>query len=334
MTAGAKAPLSESVLAVRDLNVAFRSRGSLVDIVRSLNFEIGRGEAFAIIGESGSGKSTTAQAIMGLLPDIAEISGEVLLAGENIERLSQRARRRLLGQRISLISQDALSALNPCTTVGYQIAEVLMVHRGVPKKAAMARAVELLALTGISAPSERVNHYPHQFSGGMRQRALIAIALALEPELLIADEPTTALDATIKAQILSLLSSLREKFGMSVLLITHDMGAVAKLADRMLVMYAGKAVEAGPVSDVFARPRHPYTRALLRSMPRLDRPADSLAAIPGAPPVPNLPVPGCSFHPRCDQAGGVCSVTPPIETVFDDGRRVSCHFAGQEDLNV
>jgi oligopeptide/dipeptide ABC transporter ATP-binding protein len=321
-------------LSVRDLNVSFRSRNGDVPIVHDLSFDIGRGEVFAIIGESGSGKSTTAQAIMGLLSQNANVQGDIYLGEENIETLSARARRRLLGQRIALISQDALAALNPCTTVGYQIAEVLMVHRGVSKKDAMARAVELLALTGISAPSERVHHYPHQFSGGMRQRALIAIALALNPELLIADEPTTALDATIKAQILDLLSSLREKFGMSILLITHDMGAVARLADRLLVMYAGRPMEVGDVATVFANLGHPYTRALLRSMPRLDRQRAVLEAVPGTPPIPSEPISGCPFHPRCDRMESICHAIEPPAMVLPDRRRVACHFAAREPVNA
>ncbi|WP_114773068.1 ABC transporter ATP-binding protein [Microvirga subterranea] len=317
-------------LAVRDLNVSFRSLGGEVRIVRDISFEIPRGEVFAIIGESGSGKSTTAQAIMGLQPKGATVRGQILLGKDDIQAMAPRARRRLNGQRVSLISQDALSALNPCTTVGYQIAEVLMVHRGVAKQEAMARAVELLSLTGIPAPSERVNHYPHQFSGGMRQRALIAIALALEPELLIADEPTTALDATIKAQILTLLASLRERFGMSILLITHDMGAVARLADRVLVMYAGQAMEVGDVASVFARPEHPYTRALLESMPRLDKHGALLEAIPGTPPSPSEVAHGCPFQPRCAFAGDICREQMPPAVERSNGGHVACHFALRE----
>jgi len=317
-------------LTVRDLNVSFRSRAGEVRIVRDLSFEIPRGEVFAIIGESGSGKSTTAQAIMGLQPKGAAVRGSILLGKDDIQSMSPRERRRLNGQRISLISQDALSALNPCTTVGYQIAEVLMIHRRVSKAEAMERAVELLSLTGIPAPSERVHHYPHQFSGGMRQRALIAIALAMDPELLIADEPTTALDATIKAQILALLASLRAKFGMSILLITHDMGAVARLADRVLVMYAGQAMEVGDVTSVFSRPQHPYTRALLDSMPRLDKHGASLEAIPGTPPSPSDVASGCPFQPRCTLARDICCERMPPLVAHPSGGLVACHFALRE----
>jgi oligopeptide/dipeptide ABC transporter ATP-binding protein len=290
---------------------------------------VARGEIFAVIGESGSGKSSMAQATMGLLPSSVEVSGEIYLDDLPVHTLSNTARRRISGERVAMISQDALSSLNPCTTVGYQIAETLMVHRGTRKQAAMEEAVKLLALTGIPAPQERVNHYPHQFSGGMRQRALIAMALALQPDLLIADEPTTALDATVKAQILQLLMHLREKLSMSILIVTHDMGVVARMADRMLVMYAGQAVEAGEVTEVFARPAHPYTKALLEAMPRLDHDADELSAIPGAPPSPQRLPPGCPFHPRCWRAEPLCSHEAPAPSYPSAGRMALCHFPGE-----
>lgn len=321
----------EITLTVRDLSVTLRSRGALVQIIKNVSFEIAHGEIFALIGESGSGKTTTAQAIMGLLPQHAHVTGEVLLKGTNILQLSPSKRRKLLGKRIAFVSQDALSALNPCTTVGYQIAEVLMVHRKTPKSEAMERAAELLRLTGVSAPKERIHHYPHQFSGGMRQRALIAMALALDPEILIADEPTTALDATVKAQINELLLSLREQFGMSVLLITHDMGTVARLADRLMVMYAGQSAEEGYVEETFAQPMHPYTRLLLRSIPRLDNPKSRLSAIRGAPPTPGTRPHGCPFEPRCDIAQAVCQSTEPLLRQFPDNRRAACHFSRAGD---
>lgn len=316
-----------TTLGVRDLNVRFRSRGGWVHVVKNLSFDVRRGEVFAIVGESGSGKSTSAQAIMGLLPKQTEVTGTISLAGADIGTMSSRAKRNIMGARISLISQDALSSLNPSTTVGYQIAETLMYHRGMRRKDAFTRAVELLHLTGIPSASERVQHYPHQFSGGMRQRALIAMSLALEPELLIADEPTTALDATIKAQILELLSSLRTKFGMSVLLITHDMGAVARLADRMMVMYAGQSMEIGDVRRVFAGSSHPYTAALLRSIPNMRAPGTVLQVIAGSPPTPDEHIGGCPFHPRCPQMESVCTTQKPPEVVLDDGHRVACLFA-------
>nr|WP_315396923.1 ABC transporter ATP-binding protein [uncultured Duganella sp.] len=322
------------VLSVSGLKVGFRSDAGLVEVVRDVSFQVGRGEIFAVIGESGSGKSTMANAVMGLLPSHAEVGGAIELDGMPISALPSRQRRRLCGERLALISQDALTGLNPCTTVGFQIAETLMVHRGESKRAAMARAVELLSLTGIPSAKERAHHYPHQFSGGMRQRVLIAIALALQPDVLIADEPTTALDATIKAQILQLLMRLREELGMAVLLITHDMGAVAKMADRMLVMYAGRAVEAGPVPEVFAQCAHPYTKALLNSIPRLDRGDQRLQAITGTPPSPaNLPS-GCSFNPRCAMAADICRERLPLPRLFGDARLSVCHFAPQEVADV
>ncbi|SAK95540.1 oligopeptide transport ATP-binding ABC transport protein [Caballeronia hypogeia] len=318
------------ILDIADLNVSFSTRAGDVRVVRDLSFRVARGEVFAVIGESGSGKSTMAQAVMGLLSGDATTTGRITLAGQPTMTLGPRARRRLCGERMALISQDALAALNPCTTVGFQIAETLMVHRGMARRAAMRRAIELLTLTGIPSPEDRVHHYPHEFSGGMRQRALIAIALALEPDLLIADEPTTALDATIKAQILQLLMRLRSELGMAVLIVTHDMGVVARMADRMLVMYAGRAVETGPVTDVFDAPAHPYTRALLKAMPRLDCPGEALRAIAGAPPSPQAIPQGCAFHPRCPLAVPECAAELPRPIVFADGRMTLCRFSPDE----
>ena len=321
------APKPQLTLSVRQLNVTFRSRAGVIRAVRDLSVDVGRGEIFAVIGESGSGKSSMAQAVMGLLPASARVSGEVWLGDLAVHALSARQRQRISGERMALISQDALSSLNPCTTVGYQIAETLMVHRGTAKAAAIAEAARLLALTGIPAAQERINHYPYQFSGGMRQRALIAMALALQPDLLIADEPTTALDATIKAQILNLLMRLRQELGMSILIVTHDMGVVARMADRMLVMYAGEGVEAGTATEVFASPAHPYTRALLDAMPRLDHEPDELEAIPGAPPSPRTLPPGCPFHPRCWRAEPLCAADAPPAVPLGLDRFALCHFA-------
>jgi oligopeptide/dipeptide ABC transporter ATP-binding protein len=320
------------VLSVSGLNVTFRSRRGSVPAVRDVSFDIARGEVFAIIGESGSGKSSLAMAMMALLPPAALVTGQIRLAGIDLSTLSGNERRRICGERVSLINQDALSSLNPCTTVGYQIAEMLMVHRSMAKRAAMAEAVRLLALTGVPSPEGRVHHYPHQFSGGMRQRALIAMSLALQPDLVIADEPTTALDATIKAQILQLLTRLRAELGMSILIITHDMGVVAKMADRMLVMYAGQAVETGTVEEVFARPVHPYTQALLEAVPRLDATERPLRAIPGAPPAPSALPPGCPFHPRCPVAESRCALEIPRAVPLAAGRTAACLLA--EDRHV
>ena len=329
-----RCPPGTPVLEVADLNVSFGVGADSVQVVRDLSFSVGSGEVFAVIGESGSGKSTMAQAVMGLLPGNARTDGRILLAGQPIHTLGAAARRRLGGERMALISQDALAALNPCTTVGFQIAETLMVHRGVSRRAAMQRAVELLTLTGIPSPEERAHRYPHEFSGGMRQRALIAMALALEPDILVADEPTTALDATIKAQILQLLMRLKSELGMAVLIVTHDMGVVARMADRMLVMYAGRAVETGPVVDVFDAPAHPYTRALLKAMPRLDRPGQALRAIAGAPPTPQAMPSGCPFHPRCPVSIDRCAQELPQPIRFADGRSSQCRFTPDEVIHA
>jgi len=260
---------AKPLLSVRGLKVDFASRTGSIPAVRGVDFTVGRGEICAVIGESGSGKSTIAQALMGLLPATASVSGELRLDDVDLNALSKRARRRLAGEQIAMITQDALSGLNPCTTVGYQIAETLMVHRGTSKSAAMAEAGRLLEMTGIPSPRERVDDYPHQFSGGMRQRVMIAMALACRPKLLIADEPTTALDVTIQAQILALIRKLQAEENMSVLFITHDMGVVAEIADRTVVMYDGRAVETNTTDAIFADPRQPYTRALIAAVPRL-----------------------------------------------------------------
>jgi oligopeptide/dipeptide ABC transporter ATP-binding protein len=322
------------VLDIAGMNVSFQMRGDEVRVVRDLSFSVARGEVFAVIGESGSGKSTMAQAVMGLLPGNARTSGGISLSGQPIHDLAPAARRRLCGERMALISQDALAALNPCTTVGFQIAETLMVHRGAPRAAAMQQAVELLRLTGIPSPEERVHRYPHEFSGGMRQRALIAMALALEPDILIADEPTTALDATIKAQILQLIMRLKSELGMAVLIVTHDMGVVARMADRMLVMYAGRAVETGSVVEVFDAPAHPYTRALLEAIPRLDRPGQALQAIAGTPPAPQMMPPGCPFHPRCPIAADICTHELPQPVRVGGDRTSLCHFSRGEVIHA
>jgi len=315
------------VLEVRDLTVTATGRRGRARIVSDVSFDIARGEVFAVIGETGSGKSTAAMAVADLLGPDVQVGGSIRFAGADLRALSHRDRRALMGRKIAQISQDALSGLNPSTTVGYQIAEMLMVHLGTPRRAAFDRARELLELTGIPAAAERVHQHPHQFSGGMRQRALIAMALALEPDLLVADEPTTALDATVKAQILQLLSDLRERFGMAIMIITHDMGVVARIADRMMVMYAGRGVEIGAVGPCFRDPGHPYTRALLDTIPRLDRLEAELRAIDGAPPSPFAPVSGCAFHPRCPMRRELCFVAVPQPVRVASGASVLCHFA-------
>ncbi|NUU08151.1 ABC transporter ATP-binding protein [Leifsonia sp. C5G2] len=316
---------STDVLQVRNLSVSFTGAGRDIPAVREVDLRVGRGEFVALLGESGSGKSVTARAIMGLGEEDTRVTADVLRLGEvDLLTLGEEPRRRLRGERIALVLQDALSALNPVMSIGDQIGELFRVHRGASRKEAKARATELLALVGIPAPERRVDDYPHQFSGGMRQRILIAMAIALEPELLIADEPTTALDVTVQAQILDLLGSLRDRLGMGVLLITHDLGVVMEVADRVAVMYAGRIVESGDADTVFARPAHPYTQALLRSVPQAAQRGSDLLTIPGSPPSPARVPSGCSFHPRCHLAVEACrSVRPPLEEVAP-GRRAAC----------
>ncbi|TFD70508.1 ABC transporter ATP-binding protein [Cryobacterium sp. Hb1] len=315
-----------SALRVRDLNVTFTGGGREVRAVRNVDLDVARGEFVALLGESGSGKSVTARAIMGLVDEQTKVEvGELVVAGVDLKGLDDEARRLLRGDRMSLVLQDALSALNPVMTIGKQIGELFRVHRGATAKQARASAIELLALVGIPSPSSRVDDYPHQFSGGMRQRILIAMAIALEPDMLIADEPTTALDVTVQAQILDLLGTLRDQLGMGILLITHDLGVVMEVADRLAVMYAGRIVERGDTDTVLNRPAHPYTEALLRSVPQAADRGERLLTIPGSPPSPAQTPPGCSFNPRCRLAIDLCrSERPPLVEVTLD-RAAACH---------
>ncbi len=314
-----------TALRVRGLDVVFTGERE-VHAVREVDLEVRRGELVALLGESGSGKSVTARAIMGLGDEHTRVSAdELVLSDVDVLGLDAEQMRRLRGERVSLVMQDALSALNPVLTVGAQIGELFRVHRGATRAQARERAVELLGLVGIPSPQRRVDDYPHQFSGGMRQRILIAMAIALEPELLIADEPTTALDVTVQAQILDLLDDLRRRLGMGVLLITHDLGVVMEVADRLAVMYAGRIVEAGDADTVLTRPAHPYTEALLRSVPQAAARGGRLVSIPGSPPSPATTPPGCSFHPRCAYAIDVCrTARPPLREVTP-ARVAACH---------
>ncbi|HYQ64575.1 ABC transporter ATP-binding protein [Actinophytocola sp.] len=314
-------------LRVRGLSVSFAMDSGSVDAVRNVDLDVPRGQLVALLGESGSGKSVTARAVMGLAGPAATVSADSLMLGDtDLGAVSPRQLRGLRGTRMSLVLQDALSALNPVLTIGDQLGELFRVHSGASKRTARANAVDLLGMVGIPAPAQRVGDYPHQFSGGMRQRILIAMAIALEPELLIADEPTTALDVTVQAQILDLLGSLRSQLDMGVLLITHDLAVVSEVADHLAVMYAGRIVEAGDADTVLGRPGHPYTEALLRSVPRLAAQGSDLFTIPGAPPNPARVPSGCPFHPRCHRVVETCAtVLPPLETVA--GRSVACHRA-------
>jgi oligopeptide/dipeptide ABC transporter ATP-binding protein len=317
----AAAPL----LSVRDLVVEFPTAAGPVRPVDGVSFDIGRGEVVALVGESGSGKSMTSLAIARLLARPGRIaSGGVFFDGQPLHTLDESAMQQIRGARIGMIFQEPMSSLNPLLTVGEQVAESLRVHRGLSRAAAWARAGELLKLVEIPSPHDRLHDWPHRFSGGMRQRVMIAIALACEPQLLIADEPTTALDVTIQGQILALLERLRTELGLAVLLITHDLGVVAQAADRALVMYAGRIVERAPVEALFARPAHPYTRALLASMPSIDVRVERLHTIEGqVPPLGSLP-PGCRFAPRCAHRVAVCDAAVPVLAALGDGRETAC----------
>ncbi|MFG3339910.1 ABC transporter ATP-binding protein [Glycomyces sp. NPDC048151] len=320
---------NKPLLEVDDLHVEFRLRGVKVPAVRGASFTLELGRTLAIVGESGSGKSVTSQAIMGILdtPPARITKGEVRLQGVDLLGLDAESRRGVRANHIAMVFQDALSALNPVWSVGFQIGELFRVHRGLSRADAKARAVELLDLVGIPDAKNRVGHYPHQFSGGMRQRVMIAMALALDPEILIADEPTTALDVTVQAQIMRLLKDIQTERNMGLILITHDLGVVADVADDVAVMYAGEVVERAGIRDAFKRPAHPYTKSLLRAIPRVDTVGRELEVIRGLPPNPaNLPG-GCPFHPRCFAAEDKCThdVPPWIEPSHTHGSR--CHFA-------
>jgi peptide/nickel transport system ATP-binding protein len=319
------------MLEVRDLRIQFPTDDGLVKAVDGVSFTLDRGKTLGIVGESGSGKSVTSLGIMGLHHGTnADISGAIWLDGEELVAAPASRVRQLRGSKMAMIFQDPLSSLHPFYTVGYQIAEAYLVHNKVSKRAAKAHAVEMLDRVGIPNPQTRVDDYPHQFSGGMRQRAMIAMALSCNPELLIADEPTTALDVTVQAQILDLISGLQEEFGSAVIIITHDLGVVAEIADDILVMYAGRTAEYGTGEDIFDRPAHPYAWGLLTSMPRLDQDRlDRLAPIPGTPPsLINVPS-GCPFHPRCAYAaslGDRCEREVPVLRAVALGHEAACHL--------
>ncbi len=320
---------SAPLLAVEDLRVEFRTRVGIAKAINGVSFEVNSGETLAILGESGCGKSVTAQAIMGILdtPPGFVTGGQIKYRGVDLLKRRKEERRLIRANKIAMIFQDALSALNPVFTVGFQLAELFRKHRGMTRADGKKRAVELLDLVKIPAARQRVNDFPHQFSGGMRQRVMIAMSLALDPELLIADEPTTALDVTVQAQIMALLADLQRERNMGLILITHDMGVVADVADRINVMYAGRIVEKAPVYDIYAKPSHPYTKALLESIPRVDLKGQQLNVIKGLPPnLTRIPA-GCSFNPRCRYAKDVCKAdpVPPLHPV-QTGISSACHF--------
>ena len=316
------------LLEVRDLRVAFRSEEGLVRAVDGVSLSVAPGEVVGIVGESGSGKTVSMLAVMRLIRDPnAVIEGHVFHRGRDLLQLSQNEIRSVRGREIAMVFQDPMTSLTPVYTVGWQIAEQLRAHERLSKKQARARTVELLAEVGIPNPERRADDFPHQFSGGMRQRVMIAMALSCNPSLLIADEPTTALDVTIQAQILELMKRLQRDHGSSILLITHDMGAVADIAERVVVMYAGRIVEEGPRAAVFRDPQHPYTWGLLGSIPRVDRPrVRRLVAIPGAPPSPLELWEGCPFEPRCPHRFDRCSTRPELRERVAPGRKDACHL--------
>jgi oligopeptide transport system ATP-binding protein len=327
-------PQDGLLLEVDDLRVEFRTRYGVAKAINGVSFDLREGETLAILGESGSGKSVTAQAIMGILdsPPGFVTGGEIRYCGKNLLTLSDKRHREIRGPEISMVFQDALSALNPVFPVGWQIAEMFRKHRGMNRSDSLERAVKLMQRVQIPAAKERVKAYPHQFSGGMRQRIMIAMAIALDPAVLIADEPTTALDVTVQAQIMGLLQELQEERQMGLVLITHDLGVVADVADRIAVMYAGRIMERAEVFSLYRAPAHPYTKGLLESIPRLDQKGQQLAAIGGLPPNLMRIPPGCEFHPRCRYAQDICRTDRPELREVAPGRESACHFA-EEILN-
>nr|WP_281357946.1 ABC transporter ATP-binding protein [Sporosarcina jiandibaonis] len=321
-----KAIVTEKVLTVEDLHVSFTTFGGEVQALRGVTFDLYKGETLAIVGESGCGKSVTANTIMGLIPQPpGKIkNGKVLFKEKNLVKMSKSRLRKVQGVDISMIFQDPMTALNPTLQIGEQLTEGLRTHQKLSKAAAYTKAIEMLNMVGIPNPKERMKQYPHQFSGGMRQRIVIAIALICEPELLIADEPTTALDVTIQAQILELFIEIQKKMGVSIILITHDLGVVAKIADRIAVMYAGKIIETGDKREIFYTPQHPYTKGLLNSVPRLDLLEEELQPIEGTPPDLFSPPKGCPFTDRCPFAMEVCGEVYPESTERSKTHVVDC----------
>jgi oligopeptide transport system ATP-binding protein len=319
---------TKALLEVDGLHVSFLGPLHRTKVLNGVSIKVGRGEVLAILGESGSGKSVTASSLMGLIdqPPGRIEAGRAMFEGLDLLAIDPKEHRALCGQRISMIFQDALTSLNPVYSVGWQIAEVFRIHDSLNADSAWHQAITLMESVGIPDAAQRALQYPHQFSGGMCQRVMIAMAIAMKPSLVIADEPTTALDVTIQAQIVELLKVLRDDTGASLILITHDLGLAAELADRVVVMYGGRVVEEGSITDIFDAPLHPYTQALLASQPNLNHEGGELIAIPGMPPNPAFPVSGCSFHPRCSSAEAACSIEQPSTVTVSPGRRAACHL--------
>jgi len=330
----ASEPVSQALLSVRDLHVTFRTEDGLVPAVRGVSFDIEAGQTLGIVGESGSGKTVCTQTLLGLTRG-AQVTGQALFDGHDLLAMRPGELRAVRGARISAIFQDPLSSLHPLYRVGWQIVEMIRAHRHVTRKAARLRAIELLSMVGIPQAENRIDDYPHQFSGGMRQRVMIAMALALDPELIIADEPTTALDATVQAQILDLLGRLRDELGTALILITHDLGVVAEIADEVLVMYAGKIVEMADRRTAYYEPHHPYTKGLLESIPGAAGTHGKLRPIPGQPPSLIALPSGCAFHPRCRYVMDKCvTELPELRDIGTPAHRSACWLPAHETGSV
>ena len=319
--------MSKNVLEINNLKTVFKSRGQEVQAVRGVSFSVGEGEIVGLVGESGSGKSVTMKAVLGILPENAEISSDsLMLNGVDLSKLSEDEYRKMRGKDMTMIFQDPMTSLNPCFTVGYQIMEAIKVHQGGNKQTRRQRAIDLLNLVGIPDPASRLDVYPHQLSGGMSQRVMIAMAIACRPKLLIADEPTTALDVTIQAQIIELLLDLQQQENMALVLITHDLALVAEAAHKIIVMYAGQVVETGDAKDIFRAPRHPYTQALLRALPEFAQDKARLASLPGVVPGKYDRPNGCLLNPRCPYATDKCRSEEPALADLTGGRQSKCHY--------
>ncbi len=318
--------MSEPVLSVRNLKVDFATRRGLLHAIDDVSFDIARGEVLGVVGESGAGKSVTGAAIIGLIDPPGRIAGgEIRLSGTRIDDLPAEEMRRIRGKRIGMVFQDPLTSLNPLYRIGDQLTETITTHLSLSRQAARKRAIDLLAEVGIPAPDKRIDGYPHEFSGGMRQRVVIALAIAAAPELIIADEPTTALDVSIQAQIIALIKKLGREHGTAVMLVTHDMGVIAEIAYRVAVMYSGRVAEIGPVRDVVHQPLHPYARGLMGAIPTLDTSVSRLVQIPGSMPRLSAIPKGCAFNPRCAHAFERCRIERP-EPLPREGRQVACHL--------
>ena len=327
--------MSENILSVVDLNTSFRTDRGEVMAVNGVSFNLDRGKILGIVGESGSGKSVTAYSIMQILEKNGSIKkGQVLYKGQDITKFSEKQMREFRGKCCSIIFQDPMTSLNPVFTIGNQLKEAIELHTDRKGKVAMDRAIEMLTLVGVNEPEKRVKQYPYELSGGMRQRVMIAMALACEPDILIADEPPTALDVTIQAQILELMQSLQKKLGMAIIMVTHDLGVIADMCDEIIVMYGGRVCERGTAEDIFYRPAHEYTKGLLKSIPSVDRMGEKLIPIPGTPiNLLNMPK-GCAFCPRCENAMKICIEEVPPEIQMPDGHFASCWMSVKEQMEA